>query len=541
MKKRFLSVAAGGVVILAVGPSYAADPVILKGPPILAASGVNWSGVYGGVNFGVAKGYNSWSGPTGPILLATPRFPAQGGQNGIFGGATAGYNHQIGAWVFGIESDVSFATNYGNAVCGGAWGFGGFGWNCQATTDILASFAPRAGYAVGNALFYIKGGLGYARNNYAAAALFAPFVLARVGASSDRWGWTIGSGVEYALGGPWSAKAEYDYYNFSSQNWGVANVSQDEHLVKFGVNYRYAVMASGDASAPEPMFVSEFSGEFGGRIGYTTGRFDYDLWDPIVPYQHNSRLDWIDQSGIALEGFGRVDHVSGVFVKGMIGGNALLGSHMHDEDYPPGLFPYSNTYSATRNGNGMYGTADLGWAYRGPGWRLGGFLGYWHNEEQLHAYGCTQLYLSSVCQPPGLIPAQMNGLSRFESWNAMRIGVTGDYNVTDRLKVSADLAHMPRVIFGGHDNHWARPDINPLSDTDTGYGYQFEGVASYRVTERLSVGVGARYWYAAANGHTQFPFSPFSPTRCVSERTTVFAQTSYAFGGVNSAPVIAKY
>jgi outer membrane immunogenic protein len=168
MNKRLLSVAAGAVVILAVVPSHAADPAVLKEPPILAAPGVNWSGFYGGVNFGVAKGYKYWSGPTGPVLLAAPHFPAQGDQNGIFGGATAGYNHQIGAWVFGLESDVSFASNYGNAVCGGAWGFGGAGWNCQSTTDVLASFTPRAGYALSNALLYVKGGLAYAHDNYAA-------------------------------------------------------------------------------------------------------------------------------------------------------------------------------------------------------------------------------------------------------------------------------------------------------------------------------------------------------------------------------------
>jgi opacity protein-like surface antigen len=63
--------------------------------------------------------------------------------------------------------------------------------------------------------------------------------------SSNRAGWTIGYGTEFALGGNWSAKAEYNYMDFGRKT----NVATDgslisDHLtqgqVKIGLNYRFS-------------------------------------------------------------------------------------------------------------------------------------------------------------------------------------------------------------------------------------------------------------------------------------------------------------
>ena len=71
----------------------------------------------------------------------------------------------------------------------------------------------------------------------------------------------IGIGTEYAFLGNWSAKLEYDYIRFRSQDVFLpgtitqispvlgtgttslptsASIRQDLHLVKFGVNYRFS-------------------------------------------------------------------------------------------------------------------------------------------------------------------------------------------------------------------------------------------------------------------------------------------------------------
>jgi opacity protein-like surface antigen len=59
-------------------------------------------------------------------------------------------------------------------------------------------------------------------------------------------GWTAGGGLEYALDRNWSAKIEYDYLGFGSQNIaaiapGAAPGSVDLNIqrVMAGLNYRF--------------------------------------------------------------------------------------------------------------------------------------------------------------------------------------------------------------------------------------------------------------------------------------------------------------
>jgi outer membrane immunogenic protein len=70
--------------------------------------------------------------------------------------------------------------------------------------------------------------------------------------SADKtlWGWTVGTGVEYALTENWSAKLEYNYLDFGDNTLsfpvpipriGAVDVDTTTslHTVKFGVNYRF--------------------------------------------------------------------------------------------------------------------------------------------------------------------------------------------------------------------------------------------------------------------------------------------------------------
>jgi outer membrane immunogenic protein len=59
-------------------------------------------------------------------------------------------------------------------------------------------------------------------------------------------GITVGGGFEYMLAPNWSARAEYQYYNFGDGHFtgGPAALVgskfwNDEHTVKLGINYRF--------------------------------------------------------------------------------------------------------------------------------------------------------------------------------------------------------------------------------------------------------------------------------------------------------------
>ena len=75
--------------------------------------------------------------------------------------------------------------------------------------------------------------------------IVTPFNFA---ASETRLGWTIGTGIEWAVWENWSVKLEYDYLDFGNTTvtfndavLGPATISVSQRIseVKFGVNYRF--------------------------------------------------------------------------------------------------------------------------------------------------------------------------------------------------------------------------------------------------------------------------------------------------------------
>lgn len=551
---RVRAVLAGAAIVLTSGIN-AAD-VAAKSPSIPTPTASPWSGPYVGGLLGVSQGTADWDRPTGfGINAALPRLPATGRSNGILAGATAGFNLQSGAWVAGVEADIAGTTSFSAAVCGGVYDYNGSfvasydlkstgSWTCKSQTRMLVTLGPRIGYAAGRALIYGKAGLAIDRSSYAldglAASLLRPARVTRAASEETSLGMMVGLGLEYALNDRWSAKIEYNHIRLVARQWQGfdpdwgeyqgARTRQSHDIVKFGLNYRW-----GNPGAAAYLAVSAstgFSGEFGARIGRTFGDYRLDLGDNWVPGQMNSRLSWTGQQALATEAFGRVDHDSGLFTKGMIGGLGLFSGKMFDEDYPPVAVPYSNTKSRLRSSNGLYATADVGWAYRGPGWRLGVFGGFSHNQQRMQAYGCDQLDAGDFCAGDAVLPGNFLVMSRDENWNGVRFGLAGDIDVTDRLRLSVDAAYLPRLSYRGRDNHWARPDINPMVDTGYGHGYQIEAIASYRVSDRVSLGVGARRWASKSKGSVSFPGSSPAPVTTRSERTTVFFQASYAFGAM---------
>jgi len=71
-------------------------------------------------------------------------------------------------------------------------------------------------------------------------------------ASEDRLGWTAGIGIEWAFWNNWSAKLEYDFYDFGRRTVLIPRtnngesfdifavlIKQEINTVKFGINYRF--------------------------------------------------------------------------------------------------------------------------------------------------------------------------------------------------------------------------------------------------------------------------------------------------------------
>jgi outer membrane immunogenic protein len=207
---------AGAAAAADLGARYRQQPY-LKAPPYNPA--FSWSGFYLGLNGGGGWGHSAWD-RTGGLDLS----------GGVIGGS-AGLNWQTGQVVLGVEGDVDWSGVTGTTVTGCPVG-------CTTRNDWLGTVRGRAGYAFDRFLPYIAGGLAFGDIN-ASTAGFS-------GASQTNLGWTLGAGMEVAIVGKWSAKAEYLHVDLGSFNCGLScglaitdNVSLREELVRGGVNYRF--------------------------------------------------------------------------------------------------------------------------------------------------------------------------------------------------------------------------------------------------------------------------------------------------------------
>ncbi len=218
MKKTVLA----GVALIALATSASAADLAVRGPatytkaPPMVAPIVNWAGLYAGV-----MGGYGWSSDNGNDF------------KGGFGGGTVGYNWQASQLVFGVEVDAAASDIKASAISQGV--------SVSDSIRGIGSVTGRFGVAVESALLYVKGGYAWADNrvNATAGAL-------SLSDSKLHSGWTIGAGVEYMFLPSWSAKAEYMYADFGSQNYfgnvvpgGIDSGRQQIHTIKAGLNYHF--------------------------------------------------------------------------------------------------------------------------------------------------------------------------------------------------------------------------------------------------------------------------------------------------------------
>jgi outer membrane protease len=287
---------------------------------------------------------------------------------------------------------------------------------------------------------------------------------------------------------------------------------------------------------------STYAGEVGLRFWYGKGKTGKDLYDSSGT-SLVSRLTYDHLSIFAGEAYGRFDFNTGWFLKGYVGGGGFRNATLKDEDFPPGVAPYSVTTSVLNQSFPFYGSVDAGYdIIRGPDFRVGAFAGYHYLHEVTTAYGCSQLASNADICGIFPVPGTIKGITQDNNWNALRVGLDGTLNVTDRFKLSVDAAWLPRVWLQGSDAHWLRIDnypgdfTGPIPEDGTGWGYQIDGFASYRVTDALSIGVGGRYWHMQTSGMTHFEghvvgymASP-QPVDWKADNYGVFFQTSLKFG-----------
>jgi len=270
------------------GAAGAAD-LPLKAPANPTPATSPWTGFYIGGGFGFRASQTSETSdftsrggrapqPPTPIIASSEPL------NGIAlrGSAFAGYNWQVTRqWVLGIEGDLGFADQT-TTFAGRPFpdqSFSSFvasdGIAAKTTWD--ASVRARFGFLVTpSALVYATTGAAWQHyeisttcrsfvcTDFLVGFPGGPFLItpAVTNNSTTKPGWTIGGGIETALGGHWFARADYRYADFGSSTFTITrfstflpfnpianafDVALRTHTVGFGLAYKFGdeVVATG--------------------------------------------------------------------------------------------------------------------------------------------------------------------------------------------------------------------------------------------------------------------------------------------------------
>jgi len=220
----------------------------LAAPPNVPAPYFSWTGCYVGGNVGGGWGSKELTDvPPNGMLMGW----LSENISGFLGGGQIGCNYQFAKnWVIGLEGDLSGADIRGNAS--GAFGLTTTTFSAQ--TAVISTVVARFGYSWDRWLMYVKGGAAWAADEYQATNSY----WGSYNAAETRSGWTLGAGLEWAFADHWSARLEYNLYDFGSRTLQFVyvpgtgtpagggalpvspeNVNQQIQALTVGLNYRF--------------------------------------------------------------------------------------------------------------------------------------------------------------------------------------------------------------------------------------------------------------------------------------------------------------
>jgi outer membrane immunogenic protein len=225
MKASFVRLALATTMMMPFAPAMAAD---IDLPPIRPSI----------IALGIIGGVNALDGD-----YDFGEDPEMSGTNWGLGVRAAYDYYGEGGWAVGIVGDWM-------------WGLGEIADNVDPVEstyldmNYLATLRARAGWAADNTLLYVTGGLAAAQMEFGGLVGSNP----SVDDSDKQWtyGWTIGTGIEYAVTENFAVGLEYLYiqlddtehslYNPVTGQGGDLEMTYNElHTVRLGLSYRFGI------------------------------------------------------------------------------------------------------------------------------------------------------------------------------------------------------------------------------------------------------------------------------------------------------------
>jgi opacity protein-like surface antigen len=253
LKKLLLSCIAAASAI----PASAADLPARKDPPPAPPAVFSWTGFHIGYNRGFGGSvYEANVGLANPLLGGTATRTFDQG-SGWFVGGQIGYDYQFAnGVVLGVETDMQWSDIKSSHQA-----------TTAASNPLLATYAntrqnlewfgttrARLGYSFGRLLPYLTGGVAYGEISASGAQALAAGLVSSGYVRSTNVGWAAGAGLDIALSGRLSARAEYLYLQLPGVSAPAVGITpppfpalagsfstglMQAHMVRGGVNYRF--------------------------------------------------------------------------------------------------------------------------------------------------------------------------------------------------------------------------------------------------------------------------------------------------------------
>jgi outer membrane immunogenic protein len=250
LKQQLLLGAATAVLFAGATPALAAPPL-----PSL------WSGFYFGGNAGYSAGRSSWTYNEPGLACCGFGLPStisgSNDLNGAIGGVQAGYNIQMGTWVWGVETDFQLSGERGSSRFN-------LPYDCEGTCNVIGAISTainwfgttrgRAGVLINpTTLVYATGGVAYgqvsASGNFLDTGCGPPCTWS-FSQSAIKVGYAAGAGFEVfpSFMPNWSLKVEYLYINLGSLSGTGTNTDFGpyswtarftDNIGRLGLNYHF--------------------------------------------------------------------------------------------------------------------------------------------------------------------------------------------------------------------------------------------------------------------------------------------------------------
>ena len=266
----------------------------------------------------------------------------------------------------------------------------------------------------------------------------------------------------------------------------------------------FLLVAGGGAQA-------QSSTELGLRYWYSEGKTAWShnaqMLNPSLG-NPTSVLTYERLKAHALEIHGRTTFRDNLYIKGYAGMGNIESGSFDDEDFRAGQVKFSDTTSSVKGDGLSFVSVDLGTdLWRFSNGRAGIFVGYHFWNEYLDAFGIV-----ATVPPLGQrLPESVLVISNEATWQSLRLGFAGTWNVGAPTRIALDVAVVPYAHVRNEDSHHLRQspnDLGPVPNVHNkgdGYGVQLDLEMRHEVQRNLELGAGLRYWWLRARDgeHTQ--------------------------------------